>query len=47
MANMGGTVSGGAGGGERAWSEHAHHLAAGAVFELWQSGRRSGGKCRL
>ena len=40
-----------AGGGERARSEHAHYLAAGAVFELWKQERGSGGrdtegKCR-
>ena len=51
MANMGKTVSGGAGGGGRARSEHAHYLAAGAVSELWKQGRGSGGrdkegKCR-
>ena len=51
MANMGKAVPGGTGGGERARSEHAHYLAAGAVFELWKQERGSGGrdtegKCR-
>ena len=44
MANMGKTVSGRAGGGGRARSEHAHYLAAGAVFELWKQERGSGGR---
>ena len=48
---MGKTVSGGAGGGGCARSEHAHYMAAGAVSELWKQGRGSGGrdtegKCR-